>query len=113
MKQFKISSTDGQVHSLDMTNLKLSKKGLGELGTEEGYYDDETEKYLSDLYEGPLSKLLETLINNPYHDLSQYDCNLIGDFLVALYARDPDMLQKTYKKTVIAKGLNIPINAPI
>ena len=70
-------------------------------------------KYLSDLYEGPLSKLLETLINNPYHDLSQYDCNLIGDFLVALYARDPDMLPKTYKKTVIAKGLNIPINAPI
>lgn len=111
MKQFKISSTDGQVHSLDMTNLKLSKKGPGELGTEEGYYDDETEKYLSDLYEGPLSKLLETLINNPYHDLSQYDCNLIGDFLVALYARDPDMLPKTYKKTVIAKGLNIPINA--
>ena len=70
-------------------------------------------KYLSDLYEGPLSKLLETLINNPYHDLSQYDCNLIGDFLVALYARDPDILPKTYKKTVIAKGLNIPINAPI
>lgn len=111
MKQFKISSIDGQVHILDMTNLKLSRKGPGELGTEEGYYDDETEKYLSDLYEGPLSRLLEILINNPDYDLNQDDCNLIGDFLVALYARDPDILPKTYEKTVIAKGLNISINA--
>ena len=111
MKQFKISSTDGQVHILDMSNLKLSRKGPGELGTEEGYYDDETEKYLSDLYEGPLSRLLKILINNPDYDFNQDDCNLIGDFLVALYARDPDILPKTYEKTVVAKGLNIPINA--
>lgn len=111
MKQFKISPKDGQVHILDMKNLKLSRKGPGELGTEEGYYDDTTEKYLSDLYEGPVSRLLDLLINNPDYDLKQDDCNLIGDFLVALYARDPDILPKTYEKTVIAKGLNISINA--
>lgn len=104
MKQFKISSTDGQIHSLDMTNLILSKKGPGELETEEGYYDDETEKYLSDLYEGPLSKLLETLINNPYHDLSQYDCNLIGIFLLLCMLEILICCQKHIKKQLLLKG---------
>lgn len=109
IEKFRISETDGQVYTLNLVDLKLSRKGPAELGTEYGYYSDSTEKNLSDKYEGPMSQLFKRVIDNNEYDFVQTDCNLIGDFLVALYARNPDILPKTYSKS-IAKPLSIIIN---
>lgn len=107
--KFRISHNDGQVFTLNLKDLKLSRKGPKELGTEFGYYNDDVEKYLSSKYEGPFSQLLNKIIDNNDYQLSQDDCDLIADFLVALYVRNPDILPKTYAKSILAKTLNITI----
>lgn len=61
INELRISQTDGQVHILNLNDYTLSRKGPRELGTELGYFDDETEKYLSKEYEGPLSVLLKKI----------------------------------------------------
>lgn len=61
INELRISQTDGQVHILNLNDYTLSRKGHRELGTELGYFDDETEKYLSKEYEGPLSVLLKKI----------------------------------------------------
>ena len=109
--QFRISPTDGQVFTLNLKNLKLSRKGPKELGVEFGYYDDDAEQYLSHEYEGPLSQLLHRIIDDNDYQLSQDERDLIADFLVVMYARNPDILPKTYAKSILAKELNITITA--
>lgn len=107
INEFRISQTDGQVHILNLNDYTLSRKGPRELGTELGYFDDETEKYLSKEYEGPLSVLLTKIKEDNNYNISVSDANTIADFLVVLFARNPDILPKTYNQTVIAKGLGM------
>ena len=61
INEFRISQTDGQVHILNLNDYTFSRKGPRELGTELRYFDDDTEKYLSTKYEGPLSVLLSKI----------------------------------------------------
>ena len=105
INEFRISQTDGQVHILNLNDYTLSRKGPRELG----YFDDETEKYLSKEYEGPLSVLLKKIKEDNNYNITISDANTIADFLVLLFARNPDILSKTYNQTVIAKGLGITI----
>ncbi len=109
INEFRISQTDGQVHILNLNDYTLSRKGPRELGTELGYFDDETEKYLSTKYEGPLSVLLSKIKADNNYNITVDDANTIADFLVVLFARNPDILPKTYNQTVIAKGLGITV----
>lgn len=110
INEFRISQTDGQVHILNLKDYTFSRKGPRELGTELGYFDDDTEKHLSMKYEGPLSVLLSKIKADNNYNITVDDANTIADFLVVLFARNPDILPKTYNQTVIAKGLGITIN---
>ena len=121
IKEFRLSKDDGNVYALNLKTLKISVKGPRKIGTINGYYNAEVEKELSDIYETPVGNIIKTLkdvygclvTNKPIASVLDSDVeNFLIRFQFKLMSRDPSILEGSYEKSVIAKGLGIkPTNS--
>jgi len=121
IKEFRLSKDDGNVYALNLKTRKISVKGPRKIGTINGYYNAEVEKELSDIYETPVGNIIKTLkdvygclvINKPIPSVLDSDVeNFLIRFQFKLMSRDPSILEGSYEKSVIAKGLGIkPTNS--
>ena len=111
IKKFKISDSNGCVRVLSTLDGSISNKGPMELGTQDDYYDSDTEQYLSNNYESPFAAIVNHLLecekNNLSIILAGQDIETIKKFLVMLFVRKPSLLDESYNKTTIAKALGI------
>lgn len=57
LKRFR--GTDGKVRYLTLSDLMLHSSGVKNLGTEQGYYSEDMEKYLNREVENAYSKLVD------------------------------------------------------
>lgn len=72
LKQFCVPDKSGRVYNLRLQEKKIYLTGPSKLGTESGYYSEDTEQYFNQGFETPFSKLAASVrhfINSDNNDL--------------------------------------------
>lgn len=112
IKNFRKSVEDGNTYALNLKTWNIDeKKGPSKIGIIYGYYNKDTEDFLSAKYETPVGNVIKILQGWE----EEKTCGLltneqqidIARFLTMLMVREPSMIDKTEAKTVIAKELGI------
>lgn len=112
IKNFKKSEEDGNTCALDLTTWKIDeKRGPSKIGIIYGYFNKETELFLSSKYETPIGNAVKRIkefeSNNTIELLTASEILDIKRYLAMLMVREPSLIEKTVAKTIIAKELGI------
>lgn len=112
IKNFRKSDEDGNTYALNLKTWEIDdKKGPSKIGVIYGYYDSNTEEFLSSKYETPIGNIVKKLqgweAQNTVSSLTASEITDIGRFLTMLMAREPSMIDQAVAKTVIAKELGL------
>ncbi len=114
IKQFRISDSDGKCWALDLKTKNIIALGTKKIGTDPGYYDDDTEIYLSSKYETGMGNLIAFLKQqydqNLSFVLSDEQIDILAKFLTELLARDPVVHKGTEEKAVLSKLAGIKVS---
>ena len=110
IKRFRISNTNGCVKVLNLKDGTILEKGPMEIGTQNDYFDEETEQFLSNRYESPFAAVVNSIENDckngVYNTFSNEFIDAAKRFLIMLFIRKPEILDKSFDSTKIAKFLN-------
>ena len=113
MPRFLLARFENEQHKFFYYDVE--KKFIGTNGhaksmnTEHGYYPDEIEKLLSNELEQPFSRFfqfVDSIIDKPSFEMTNFDENNIKQFLVSLIIRSPLFIESLNKHSVFFQLLN-------